>query len=416
MIDAMTLGVIITLTVLLAAALVACAILFVDRRHLRAQRDDLRDRLAAAEQQSNQAQQQARDTFDALAGDVLKKTVDYFQQQADKNFDTRQKESKQAIESLVKPIAEKLDQHAKAVAEIEKHREGAYQGLTQRLNSMLEDQRLLRDQAAALTGALRRTDVRGRWGEITLRRIAEMAGMVPHCDFDEQVTLWKGDAAQRPDMVVHMPSDRTIVVDAKGVGNSYLQACEAQDKQQRDAHMAQHLRDIESRVRDLSAKSYYENLDNSPDFVVLFIPGESFLHPAAELRPDLIEWALNNHVAIATPTTLIGLLKVIELGWREERLAENAEKISELGRELHSRIAVAFKHLDTVGNNIDKTVKSYNKLVGSLEGSVLPQSRRFKELGADSNKELPAETRKIDEVPRTLSAPELSHSSDESQP
>lgn len=432
------LGVIIALIVLLVAAALCCGIFFMDRRHLRAQRDtlqrerdearvsaeavaaeasQLRTQVSVAEQSRKdaeehfkQTQKQSQDTFDALAADVLKKSVEYFQKQADVTFEGKQKQNTQAIEAIVKPIREKLDQHAKAVAEMEKHREGAYHGLNQRLTSMIEDQRLLRDQAATLSNALRRTDVRGRWGEITLRRIAEMAGMVPHCDFDEQVTIWKGDASQRPDMVVKMPSDRMIIVDAKGVGNSYLKACEATEPAQRQAYMQQHLRDIESRVRDLSAKAYYENLEGSPDFVVLFIPGESFLHPAAELRPDLIEWALVNHVAIATPTTLIGLLKVIELGWREERLAENATKISQFGRDLHERLATAFTHLGKLGSSMETTVKHYNSLVGSLEHKVLPQSRRFKELGADSAKEHPAELKSVDTSPRTLSAPELTES------
>lgn len=438
----MTTVIIIVLLLLLAIVVALVGVLFTDRSHLRRERDRLQmelgqtsqqhEQLAAdaaelrtqlrlaqeaqkqAELQFQQAQQQARDTFKALAGEVLSQAKNDFLQLARKSFEGEQKDAaaqleqrKQAIEALIKPIRDQLDQHAKVVAEVEKHREGAYQGLRQQITSMLEGQQRLGDQTTALSNALRRTDVRGRWGEITLKRIAEMAGMVAHCDFQEQVTIWKGDENQRPDMVIHMPSDRLIIVDAKGVGNSYLQACEASDSAQRRALMQQHLRDIESRVRDLSAKAYHESLERTPDFVVLFIPGESFLHPAAELRPDLIEWALANRVALATPTTLIGLLKVVEMGWREERLAENAAKISDLGRELHSRIGIAFDHLGRVGKALGTTVAHYNKLVGSLESSVLPQSRRFKELGADSAKELPAEIIKIEDAPREPAAPEL---------
>ncbi len=336
--------------------------------------------------------------FKSLASEALKQSNEQFLQLARKTFDVEQKQAtselekrKQAIDMLLKPLREVLEQQQRSVQEAEQKRRQAYGSLSQQLTSMLEDQRLLRRQTSDLTHALRRSDVRGRWGELSLKRIAEMAGMVPHCDFAEQVTIWKGDERLRPDMVVRLPSDRSIVIDAKAPMAAYLEGLEANDPEQRRQCMVKHLAHVDSRVRELSSKNYADHLERSADFVVLFIPGDSFLVPAVELRPDLLEFAMSQGVVIATPTTLVSLLKIIELGWREEKIAENARRISDLGQELHERIATATGHVDRLGANLSKAVQSYNQFVGSFETRVVSTARKFKELGADSGKKLPEE-------------------------
>lgn len=380
---------------------------YIDKiEQLQAERGQLSNQLervqaekAAAERAHEQAQKQARETFQNLASNALQSAHKQFLELANQRLTSEQKQAaaaldqrKQAIEAMLKPITDTLDRHAKAVGEIEKHREGAYHGLKQQLGSLLEAQQALSKQTHTLANALRGSSAaRGRWGELTLKRIAEMAGMIAHCDFGEQVTIWRGEASQRPDMVVKLPSERQIVIDAKSVGQNYYAAMEADSDEARSKHLASHARDIESRVRELASKAYWEQLERSPDFVVLFIPGESFLHPAVELQPDLLQSAMQRGVVIATPTILISLLRVVELGWREEKIAENAQRVRELGMELHERIATITGHAATLGGHIEKAVKSYNAFVGSLESRVLVSARKFKELGADSPKELPAE-------------------------
>ncbi len=418
----------------LAAGLAAggwCLWLLANRRSLCAERDRLTGELADAERQVDSLRNEKGelerqitaaktqlegldDKFRRLASDVLRQSNEQFLQLAKQAFEGGRKEAaaeleqrKQAIESMLKPIRETLDKHSTAVTQIEKQREVAYHGLKQQLASLLDAQQQLGRQTATLTNALQGSaTARGRWGELTLKRIAELAGMIPHCDFSEQITVWRGDDAQRPDMVVRLPSDRCVVVDAKSVGQNYYAAIEATDETTRAQRFRDHLRDIESRVRDLSSKGYTERFERSPDFVVLFIPGESFLQPAVQLKPDLQESAMSRGVVIATPTILISLLRVIELGWREQRLAENARRVRDLGVELHERIATLTGHAEKVGSHLGNAVKSYNDFVGSLETRVLVSARRFKDLGADSSKELPAEGNvpTIDATPRQISA------------
>lgn len=370
------------------------------------------DRSREKDEQFAKAQQLSRETFQSLASDELKKANEQFLQLARKTFESEQKDAgaqleqrKQAIEAMLKPIKETLDKHEKAVTEIEKQRESAYGTLRQHLADLRESQSKLGQQTTALATALRGSSAtRGRWGEIALRRIVEMAGMVANCDFSEQVTYWSGDEAQRPDMVVKMPADRMIIIDAKSVGAAYLEACEENDEKRRDDLLQQHVRDIESRVRQLSAKGYTDALPRGVDFVVLFIPGDSFLHPAVTQRPDLLEWAMGQRVVIATPTTLISLLKVVEMGWREEKIHESAQQIRDLGIEMHERVATATGYVETLGSHLERAVKSYNQFVGSFETRVVTTARRFKDMGADSSKELPAEgeLKQVELQPREL--------------
>ncbi len=372
-----------------------------------------REKLRGLEEQHKAIDKLAQERFKALAGDVLEQSNKQFLSLAKKTFEGEQKEAaavleqrKQAIDAMLKPIRETLEAHRKAVTEIEKSREKAYGSLGEQLKQLLESERRLSQQTTTLANALRQgTGARGRWGEISLKRIAEMAQLVPHCDFDEQVTIHTGDASQRPDMVVHMPSQRFIVVDAKAPMTAYLDALEANEEDKQSEHLRRHCEHLEGHVRALSRKAYFEAFERTPDFVVLFIPGDSFLQPAVALKPNLIEEALRQKVVIATPTTLISLLKVIEMGWREQALADNAQRISEVGRELHKRLTVMTRHLGNLGKAVEKTVEHYNKFVGSFESQVLVQARRFEDLKADApNRKLPeeGEIAPIEHAPRLL--------------
>ena len=339
------------------------------------------------------------ETMSGVATRSLKESGEQFLALAKKTFEKEQGEASAsleqrriAIDEMLKPIRQTLEKHARAVEEVEKQRATAYGSLRQHLTQLHESHDRLGKQTTALATALRgSSSQRGQWGEMTLRRIAEMAGMARHCDFAEQVTAWSGDAQQRPDMVVHLPANRQVVVDAKSVGQAYLEACEAEDEPTRDRLMKQHLRDIKGRVGELAAKAYTDALPNSVDFVVLFMPGESFLYAAAAQDPQLLEHAMNRGIVIATPTTLVSLLKVVEMGWRQERVAESAKQIQALGQELHSRVGTLTGHVEKLGKSLNSSTQHYNKLVGSFESQVLVQARRFKELGAGSSKELPAE-------------------------
>jgi DNA recombination protein RmuC len=436
------LAAIILLAIACAALLAACVWLYARQHAITADRDRLtaelrdarglldkhaqesRDLLAQVErqratadqmrQQFDAAQQQARDTFSALAGDVLKHAEDRFLKLANENFEGKQKDAsaqleqrQQAIDALLKPIREAIEKQSKAVTELESKREGAYQGLKQIMSSMLDDQRRLQSETGKLVQALRRPDVRGRWGEVQLRRVAELAGMIDRCDFTEQVSGVDSEGkTKRPDMIVHLPAGRDIVVDSKAPIDAYLAALDAGSDEQREQELMRYVRHVEEKVIDLAGKNYQSQFARSPDFVVLFIPGESFLQAALSRKPDLMETAFNRGVIIATPSTLIALLKAVAIGWREEQLADNARRISDLGVELHRRLAVMSSHLQNLGKAVEKTVEHFNKTVGSYESQVLVQARRFKDLGADSPRELPAEgdTAPIETAPREVKA------------
>lgn len=430
------------LLLLLAMLAVVCGFLYADRRALRADRDrlvpdldranrlietmrqqigDAQQKLAVAEQVHDnlkqelaKAHEQLRDAFRGLAGEVLKESKEDFLQLARKTFESGQKDAvaqleqrKQAIESLIKPVRETLDKYNTSIQQIESGRKEAYGSLKQQLAALMEDQRRLRGETSNLVQALRRPEVRGRWGEMQLRRVAELAGMIENCDFTEQKLLRTEDGSLRPDMVVHLPNQCTIVVDAKTPLDAYISSVTCQDDARREELLKRHTGQIEDKVRALSAKQYAAQFADSPDFVVLFIPGESFLQAAVQLRPSLWEDAWQKGVLIATPSTLIALLKAVSVGWREQRLAENARRISDLGRELHDRIATMVSHVEKLGSSLGGAVKSYNDFVGSLESRVLVTARRFSELGAGSSKALPAEDgiKRIDTAIREVKRP-----------
>jgi DNA recombination protein RmuC len=284
-----------------------------------------------------------------------------------------------------------------------KQRVGAYAGVTQQISNLLSAQNELRSETASLVGALKTSRIRGRWGEIQLKRVVEIAGMLDHCDFFEQQS---GDGPLRPDMIVELPYGRTIVIDAKVPLDSYLMAMEAKDDDTRKAKLIEHVRQIRKHMSQLSGKSYWDQFPSAPEFVFMFLPGESFFSAALQQDPSLIEDGVNQRVIIATPVTLITLLRAVEFGWRQKRLDENAKQIGNLGKELYERICKMGDHFAHLGSKLRGAVDSYNDAVGSLEARVLVSARRFEELGvAGATKEIET-VESIEVVPRKMQAPE----------
>lgn len=344
-----------------------------------------------------QAREELAESFKALSGEALKTNNQAFLALAKASFETLQAEAQghlslrqQAIDELVKPLQESLKRYEEQMHLLEGSRQSAYGGLDQHLKLLAESHHRLQQETGNLVKALRAPTVRGRWGEITLKRVAELAGMVAHCDFFEQESVETDEGRLRPDLVVQLPSGRQIVVDAKAVLAAYLDAHEAQDEAQRLEGLRRHAAQVRSRMEELSAKSYWSQFPRAPEFVVLFLPGEHFLGAALEQDPTLIEDGFMRRVVIATPTTLIALLRAIAYGWRQEQLSEHAQQAGRLGEELFERVSVLVKHLGDLGQALDKSVQTYNKAMGSYTTRVLPTARRFKELGIISDKDLPA--------------------------
>jgi len=301
-----------------------------------------------------------------------------------------------AVEGLVAPIREALKRTEDQVRLMEKERREAYGSLTRHLENLAATQLQLQGETRNLVQALRRPEVRGQWGELTLRRLAELAGMVEHCDFVEQAHTRTDDGAMRPDMVVRMPAGREVVVDVKTPLDAYLSAVEAGDEAQRAHHLERHARRVRDRVKELASKAYWSQFPNAPDFVVLFIPGAQFLSAALDLDHELLEYALRQKVILATPTSFVALLRAVAYGWRQESLTENAERIRSVGETLYQRLAVFAEHLGKVGRSLDASVGAYNRAVGSFDTNVLPGARRFTELGLSESRPLsgPAQVEK----------------------
>jgi DNA recombination protein RmuC len=273
------------------------------------------------------------------------------------------------------------------IQEVEKERAGSYQALRQQVQHLAETQRELHSETANLVRALRAPQVRGRWGEIQLRRVVEMAGMLEHCDFDQQATLEGGGL--RPDLVVRLPGGKCVVVDAKTPLEAFLRSTEAKDDATRDAALRDHARQVRDHMASLGRKSYWESLEGTPEFVVMFLPGETFFHAALQHDPGLIEFGVDQRVIVASPTTLIALLRAVSYGWQQEKVAAGAEEIRALGREMHDRLRVFAESFGDVGDRLGKAVEAYNRSVGSLEARLLPQARKFQELGVGSSREIP---------------------------
>lgn len=311
------------------------------------------------------------------------------------------------INDLMGPFSETLKNVQTYMREIEGKRESAYGEVRTYLETMQQSQKDLRTETAGLVRALRSPGVRGRWGEIQLKRVIELAGMVSHCDFQEQQTLSTATGSVRPDVIVNLPSGRCVVVDAKVPLEAYLDAIETADEDVRLQKLKLHARQVRNHINGLSSRAYYQAIQPAPEFVVLFLPSEVFYSAALEQDPSLIEHGAESGVLVSTPTTLIALLKAIAYGWNQEKLAENAQAVSDLGKELHERLLTVCEHLEKLGRTINSTVDAYNKAVGSLESRVLVSARRFKELGAASEGDEIPELPQIDRIPRRVELPLL---------
>jgi DNA recombination protein RmuC len=302
-------------------------------------------------------------------------------------------------------IRDGLDRLHDRMRELEHQRVSWQSTLHQQVDEVRHSTDTLRRETTALASALRKPHVRGQWGELHLRRSVELAGMVAHCDFSEQVHLAGADGVQRPDVVVHLAGGKSVVVDAKVPLAAYLDALATDDPEEQQAHLGRHARQVRAHIDQLSAKSYWRALDQSPEFVVLFMPAESFLSAALEAEPTLLEHAAGRNVVLATPTTLIALLRTVAYGWTTETLAERTREIHELGRELYARLGTVGRHLDKLGRSLKGSVDAYNSTVGSLETRVFVTARHFADV-ADLDEQIP-EVRPVDDAPRPLTAAEL---------
>ncbi len=385
-------------------------------------RHGLLDALDSAEQRlkSQQSLQEERDaafelanarltqTFADLSHRSLRTNSDTFLKLAEQKFETQQEKAKsdlsdreKAVESLVKPIRDALDATNKQISELEKARSEAYGGIKSQIEAMQVAQRSLTRETHNLVNALRRPEVRGRWGEITLRRLVELAGMVEHCDFVEQVHTESDGQIARPDLIVRMPDNRELVVDVKTPLDAYLTATEAEDDAQRKLGLERHAKNVRTHIRTLASKAYWNQFEQSPEFVILFIPGDQFLSAALNEDAELIEYALSQQIILSTPTSFVALLKAVAYGWRQLALADNAREIRALAEDLYGRLATYVSHMNKVGRQLASSVENYNRAVGSLERSVLPGARKFTELGVHARREI-EKLESLEPVPRTM--------------
>jgi len=349
-----------------------------------------------------------REAFQALSADALKSNNQAFLELARTSLERFQSEAKgdlklrqEAVANLVAPIGESLRKVESQIQQIEKDRSEAYGDLTAQVRSLIGTQEKLQAETGNLVKALRTPTVRGRWGEIQLRRVVEIAGMLSYCDFSEQETISTSNGRLRPDLVIKLPGGKNVVVDAKTPLLAYLDAIDSTDDALRLAKLRQHAQQVRTHLTQLSSKGYWEQFEASPEFVVMFLPGETFFSAALEQDPTLIEYGVTQRVIPASPTTLIALLKAIAFGWNQEKLARNAKEISSLGKELHDRLRTLGKHFEAVGRGLDRAVESYNMAVGSLETRVMVSARKFAELGSPVIDELPPMT-VIDTTTRNL--------------
>ena len=330
------------------------------------------------------------DTFKALSSDALRSNSQAFVESA---------------QQTLEPLKDALRRYETQIQEIERQRQQAYGSLDSQLKSLATSEQQLQRETSNLVNALRRPQVRGRWGELTLKRAVELAGMSEHVDYSVQVSVDTEGGRLRPHMVVRLPGGRQVIVDAKVSLDAYLNGLEAADDEARQACLTQHCRQMKDHIRQLSAKSYWEQFEPTPEFVVMFVPGESFLQAACSVDNAIIEQAMQDGVVLASPTTLVALLRAVAYGWRQEQIAKSAQEVSGLGRDLYDRLRVFLGHFDKIKRGLEAASSAFNQAVGSLESRVLPSARRFRDLGAASGADLP-EMEPVETQPRQLTAPE----------
>lgn len=370
-----------------------------------------RDQAAAAEKLAvlDAAREQLANAFKALSAEALRSNnqqflelartqLENFQVQARTDLEARQLK----IDESLKPIRESIDKFDLQVKDLEKNRAVAYQSLTEQVQLLMREQVALRGETSNLVSALRQPTVRGRWGEIQLRRVVELAGMLAHCDFREQQSIDTEDGRLRPDLIINLPRGRTVIVDSKVPLSGYLSALEARDDTTRNLHLQEHARAVKAHISALSRKGYAAEVRGSAEFVVMFLPGEVFFSAALEQDPSLIEAGVAEGVMIATPTSLIALLRAVAYGWRQEEIAHNAERISELGKELYDRLAVMGDHWARVGKNLKQAVDGYNSAISSLESRVMVSARRLRDLDPALDAERLEPIEPVDVTPRPL--------------
>ena len=381
----------------------------------RAEAEIAAERRASAEKLSllKDAETNLREAFSALSSDALRQnnqsfldlartSLTEFQQTARMDLDGRHK----AIEDLVQPLRESLNKVDGKLQEVEKNRIGTTSALTEQLRSLHQAQQTLQVETGRLVQALRSPNVRGQWGELQLRRVVEAAGMLEHCDFDLKESVAADGSRLTPDMIVRLPGGRNVVVDAKVPSSAYLDAMEADDELVRNTKLRDHARQLRDHVVRLGNKAYWQHFQPTPDLVIMFVPGETLLSVAMQRDPSLLEFSLGRGVMLASPLTLMALLRAVAFGWQQEKVARNAHEISDLGRQLYDRIRVMAEHFEEVARGLTRSVEAYNRAVGSLESRVLVTARRLKEKGITAPEELP-ELEVIDHTARSLGAPEL---------
>jgi DNA recombination protein RmuC len=380
---------------------------------VRLNQDVAATKAAAAKEQEAfaKAEKALLERFQAAAQDALRGNSEHFMQLAQAKLAEQQQNAahalasqKSEVEQLVKPISEALNRFQQQVQQLETQREGAYAGITEQVRMLASAQQDLRQETSRLVGALKTPIHRGRWGEIQLRRVVELAGMVEHCDFDEQPTYSTEEGRLRPDLIVHLPGGREIVVDAKVALTAYMDSTAAETDAMRVEKLKQHAAQVKAHVVRLSSKSYWQQLDATPEFVVAFLPGESLLSAALQHDGSLIEFGAEQRVVLATPTTLIALLKAVAYGWRQEQVQQNAQEISALGKLLYERLSVMYEHFNTLRKNLEGSVNAFNKVVGTMEARVMVSARRFRELGSAGGDEIDT-VEPIENSPRELVEP-----------
>ncbi len=368
-------------------------------------KDKLNDRNAISNifsDLSQRALETNNDHFLKLAQEKLSQ----FQIMAGNDLDKRSN----AIDNMIKPIKEALDKTEKQIHLIEKERKESFGALNQHLESLARAHESLQGETRNLVTALRRPEVRGKWGELTLKRVVELAGMVEHCDFYEQEQTKTETGSLRPDMIVRLPGEREIVIDVKTPLDAYLNAIESKDETERQSELLRHCRSVRARAKELSSKNYWSQFEKAPDFVVMFIPGEQFLSAALELDHEILENALQQKVIIATPTTLVALLRAVAYGWRQQTLEKNATQIKILGEEMYKRLGVFTDHLARLGKSLGSSLDHYNKAIGSLERQLIPSARKMEELGINSEESIEVPN-PIEQTTRELNSP-TSHPND----